>query len=328
MTFMVILAVVAVFLGYTAYKKYIESRPYDGIKAGVLFSFYTKGYMLFNADHGMVDDRYYDVFITMQGGPFFGEPLAPVAGTVMYKVELPFNTQGHLVGISNKNHPSLQASKDYIKSNGLDEVVLEGDFPNYFTLFAPADQGVHARYIFDPAAMEFVVDFCANHDWEIVYDELYFTVSEEQDGGALLAKSTEFIAQIQPAIITAFPTKEAIRQKASYGEYRGDPMHCPICHTEMSYHVHWHECPNGHGRLLHAQKLLGFRRGKIKYATQAEIQKEVTRTRRLLCPHCGKEMLPTQYLTKELIIDSCSECPYRWLDAGELAKIIPALSKE
>lgn len=292
------------------------------VRSGILFAFYTKGNMLLPADRGKIGNLYYDTYITMHGGPLFGEPIAP-AGAVIFRVDMPFNTKAHLVGISAKEHTAKLSAAVFVAESGLTTVELEGDFNNHFKLYAPEDQQMQARYVFDPAAMQFVVDFCANHDWELVYDELYFTVSEDQEAGPLVAKSLEFIKQIEPAIIREFPTKEAMRQKVSYGEYRGDPLHCPICQKEMHYNKYWHECPDGHGRLLHAQKLLGFRTGSIKQTITEALVDIAARNKHLTCPHCGKEMMPTQYVKRGLVIDSCTKCPYRWLDAGELAKILP-----
>jgi predicted RNA-binding Zn-ribbon protein involved in translation (DUF1610 family) len=292
------------------------------VKSGILFAFYTKGNMLLPADRGQVGKLYYDTYITMHGGPLFGEPVAP-AGVIIFRVDMPFNTQAHLVGISAKEHAVKLSATAFVDESGLEPVELEGDFNNYFKLYAPADQQIHARYVFDPAAMQFVIDFCANHDWELVYDELYFTISADQDAGPLVAKSLEFIKQIQPAIVREFPTEEALRQKVSYGEYRGNPLACPVCKKEMSYQTYWHECPDGHGRLLHAQKLLGFRIGTIKTTITEPTVAIADRKMHLNCPHCGNEMMPTQYVKRGLMIDSCTKCPYRWLDAGELAKILP-----
>ena len=325
---LLMLAIVTIAVLIYSIKRFIVPRVTtdSDIKSGILFAFYTKGNMLLPADRGQVGKLYYDTYITMQGGPLFGEPVAP-GGAIIFRVDMPFNTQAHLVGISAKEHIAKLPATAFIDESGLEPVELEGDFNNYFKLFAPADQQTHARYVFDPAAMQFVIDFCANHDWELVYDELYFTISEDQDAGPLVAKSLEFIKQIQPAIVREFPTEDALRQKVSYGEYRGDPLACPICKKEMRYQTYWHECPDGHGRLLHAQKLLGFRTGTIKKSITEPTVNIADRKTHLICPHCGKEMMPTQYVKRGLIIDSCTKCPYRWLDAGELQKIVPILDK-
>jgi hypothetical protein len=308
-------------LGYLGVKKFKESKePKLMVKSSLLFAFLTKGNMLVRADRGKVNGMFYDMYITLGAGPLFGEPIAP-GGSVIYRLELPFSTQGHLVGISNKEHNTKQASIEFVKESGLSEVVLEGDFINYFKLFCPEGQKTHARYIFDPAAMQFVVDFCSEHDWEIVYDELYFTVAEDQKGDAIIQKSIKFLEEIKPAVIREFPSKEAIKRKTPYGEWRGDPMPCPICQTNLEYKVHWHECPGGHGRLLHAQKLLGFRKGQIKNLPEIKNLQIHQRQTSLVCPHCANKMIEMQYAQRGLMIDSCPKCPYRWFDAGELEKI-------
>ena len=41
----------------------------------------------------------------------------------------------------------------------------------------------------------------------------------------------------------------------------------------------------------------------------------------LYCPNCSNKMDKVDYNLTGIIIDSCTACPYRWLDAGEVAKI-------
>jgi hypothetical protein len=39
------------------------------------------------------------------------------------------------------------------------------------------------------------------------------------------------------------------------------------------------------------------------------------------CPNCHKTMTKLNYNNTGILIDSCSNCPYRWLDRGEISKI-------
>lgn len=326
MDLLFLLIFIILFVGYFVYKKYQDKTELNVmVRASILFAFYTKGNMLIRVDRGWINKLYFDTFITLNAGPLFGEPITP-GGSVLYRLELPFSTEGHLVGIS-KIGTTTKASIDYMVKNNLKKVELEGDFGNYFDLYCADGQERHARYIFDPSAMQFVVDFCAQHDWEIVYDELYFVISEDQEGGPILAKSVEFIKQIKPAIVKSFPTKEHIKLKTPYGEWRGKPMNCPICTNQLINKVHYLECPQGHGRLLHAQKLIGYRKGYIKAISSISSPKAITRNTDIKCPHCHNNMVQIQYATKGLIIDSCVKCPWRWLDSNELEKILPINQK-
>jgi hypothetical protein len=82
-------------------------------------------------------------------------------------VELPYVSGAHLVGLP-------IASTLAIKGKQLEPVVLEGDYPNYFRLYADKGQQSKSRYVLHPAAMEFTIDFCRSYEWEIVEDTLYF----------------------------------------------------------------------------------------------------------------------------------------------------------
>jgi len=52
-------------------------------------------------------------------------------------------------------------------------VVLEGDFNDYFTLYAPSEYGADVRYIFAPDLMALLIDKTAAFDVQIIDDCLY-----------------------------------------------------------------------------------------------------------------------------------------------------------
>lgn len=53
------------------------------------------------------------------------------------------------------------------------EIVLEGDFHKYFTLYAPKQYDVDARYIFTPDVMAALIDYGSKYDIEVIDDQLY-----------------------------------------------------------------------------------------------------------------------------------------------------------
>jgi len=53
------------------------------------------------------------------------------------------------------------------------EIVLEGDFNNYFTLYAPKEYDVDARYVFTPDVMAALIDYGSKYDMEVVDDQLF-----------------------------------------------------------------------------------------------------------------------------------------------------------
>lgn len=53
------------------------------------------------------------------------------------------------------------------------EIVLEGDFNKYFTLYAPKEYDVDARYVFTPDVMAALIDYGSKYDMEVVDNQLY-----------------------------------------------------------------------------------------------------------------------------------------------------------
>jgi hypothetical protein len=64
---------------------------------------------------------------------------------------------------------------------GTQKVSLEGDFNNYYTLYAPLHYNLDVRYIFTPDVMAALIDHGGDLDLEIVDDEVYIYQSEHFD---------------------------------------------------------------------------------------------------------------------------------------------------
>ena len=202
--------------------------------SSLLLAYYTKGHDLLNAANGEMGGMFYDIYITTRSR-LRNEPWAS-AGTIIYRLDLNFNTNAHLIGISNKTKGILPEIEMYIASNKLEKVDLEGDFTNYFNLYALSDQKMQARYVFDPAAMAYVVDYCQEFFWEIINDEIYFVAEHTQDSTKMVNSSIDFVKQIEPAIKRQFPDatdKIKQRRRTHKNEKIGAPLACPICKSTM-----------------------------------------------------------------------------------------------
>lgn len=81
-------------------------------------------------------------------------------------------------------------------------VSLEGDFDQYFTLYAPENYQTDARYIFTPNVMQTMIDSASQYDVEIIDNNLYlysdtpFTHSDE----SILRGLLETIEQLRSGI--------------------------------------------------------------------------------------------------------------------------------
>lgn len=229
-------------------------------------------------------------------------------------VELPFVSGVHLVGVPT----NISVLKWHLRIGNYEAVELEGNFNNIFSLFAEPRQQSQARYVLDPAAMVFVMDFCSKYVWEIIDDTLYF-VSENTV--PTLDTVDEFVRQIRPAI--EVPSDRARNPaKLPYTNGFGRKLHCPRCAEKLVLGRAWMACPNGHGFLLSGSQLIDERESSdtVEYDPAAAAQNMIDE--HLTCPYCGGAMQKNRYQTGNLVIDVCTQCPHRWLDGPEIKPII------
>lgn len=288
----------------------------------ILLSYYTQGNGLEQMSEGLIDGVQYNLVMTSPLASIYGVPLTP-PGALIYRLELPFHTQAHILGVSTAISRSAVAKfGPELASNAMERVELEGEFSKSFTIFAPKGQQMQTRYVFDPKAMDFTLKNCAGYHWEIVGDELYFIADPEltdhRTKGVVIAYAKKFIDEIRPALVSQLAGHN-LPGRAPYGQHRSKHMCCPVCGEPMVMEKHWFTCPQKHGRLIGGQGLLAVRQGSIAPGTEQNTV--VSRTNHLTCPNCSKPMSPTNYQSTGVIIDSCTACAYRWCDAGELSKI-------
>ncbi|MCA9347863.1 zf-TFIIB domain-containing protein [Candidatus Saccharibacteria bacterium] len=188
--------------------------------------------------------------------------------------------------------------------------MLEGDFPNYFNLYSNNNQGTEVRYFMDPTAMAFVVDVCKKYSWEIVNDELII-VSES---GVDTEEIKNFISEIQPKIeVPASNLHPNLRGEYKLAFLR--KVQCPICKTRTDRMPdNTHKCPQGHGHLVTGSDLV--RLAKLKPLDITIAKGKNDHNRNLKCPNCQQIMATIKY--KSFNLDTCINCPYRWLDDDEI----------
>ncbi|SRR5258708_7907939 len=97
-------------------------------------------------------------------------------------------------------------------------------------------------------------------------------------------------------------------------------MHCPICNNLLTETDGVFMCPSGHGTLM-SGKLLGELKELHIPDEAPSAQAQDTAEKNVTCPHCSAPMQKVNYNNTGILIDSCTNCPYRWLAAGEIAKI-------
>jgi hypothetical protein len=286
-------------------------RKRRGIKianTSVLLSYYTHGIQLTRASSGEVAGLKYSCIVTTD------------LSLVLYRIELPFATKVHLVGIPKR--AGVVQLNPASRTSIMERVDLEGDYGNYFSLYASKGQQTQSRYILDPTAMAFTVDFCRSHNWEIIGNELYFlqaSSNSEYDATSMFDDIAHFVNEIRPAIERPLSDKELL-ELSPYGEDRRVSLQCPLCSQQLVNVGKYFECTQGHGILLTGKRLVQLKNDRLRISASAAPAKTPGR-RSLTCPSCSKEMAIVQYNGGKIQIDSCTHCPYRWLDAAEIAHI-------
>jgi Zn-finger nucleic acid-binding protein len=103
-------------------------------------------------------------------------------------------------------------------------------------------------------------------------------------------------------------------------------MKCPICRNSLvsvGGGAMW--CSSRHGlavdRAILNEANRHFVGPHLRRIDSSVPPGAVARARALRCPNCREQMIEVDYRGSGTMIDVCLECPYRWLDGGELTKI-------
>lgn len=233
----------------------------------------------------------------------------------MYMVDLPFQAAAHLVGIPRQLGADVAIK---VQKEHMEEVVLEGDYPRYFQLFTQNRHQSATRYMLDPKAMVFTIDFCQHFFWEIHDSTLYFT-----NHGLLPSLSIvdTFIREIRPAL--EVPNANLIHPaKLSYTKRNYRSIKCPLCQKDLVDNGSpWLDCPDDHGSLLTGKQLLSLRSEIVKKIDHPK-PPSIGKRSHLTCPYCSSRMKPNLYQDTGIEIDICKACGYRWLDTHEFAPVV------
>jgi hypothetical protein len=291
----------------------------DASDTSAIIAFYTAGHNLINAGTGTVDAMHYGMYLTLPAEKQYGEAFVD-GSAVIYVLDLPFNTQVHLLGLSKRYELDRLRFEAFIKTTGLAKTDLEGDFPDHFDIWAGGDQGFQVRYVLDPDAMTFVEKYCSSHFWELHDSELYFVVTDDVIGNPdFITESQQFVAAIRPALPPSDPTAPLVHHEVPYDIYDGPPLNCPVCAQQMELRDGcWFRCVQGHGALLTGRELVRLEKQLLLIAADAM---KAVHHGPLICPHCSHPMELVHYQDGPVEIDSCTNCAFRWLDADEIGQI-------
>ncbi len=265
---------------------------------------------MINADAG-VSMAGYSYMYFIGNNTLFSE----AENVVVCSVELSFMSGAHLLGIP--RHPAYMSGL-HIDTSKFETVRLEGNYNDVFSLWAEPNRQSDARYVLDPAAMVFTMDFCEAFYWEIRKDTLYFMSTSILPSLDIV---DEFVRQIRPALeVPSDRVKNPA--KLPYVHTYGREVRCPRCSEKLEIGRAWMECPQGHGFLITGAQMKDERLSEapIEYESVASAQKLMGEA--IECPYCHSEMKHTVYQNAEIVLDVCTKCPHRWLDGGEIESIL------
>jgi hypothetical protein len=127
---------------------------------------------------------------------------APVR--ILLILDLPNPSPAHVAGFGLKD-PSFASA---LHNTGVDELMeqveLEGDFPEYFRLYIDPIHQIELRQVLDPATMQTLVDTSSDLQWELFGNNLIFAQSDSskpsEDSAGLIEASKLFLERLTPLL--------------------------------------------------------------------------------------------------------------------------------
>lgn len=287
-------------------------------ESSLVMAFFSQGHGLRRIKRSKIEGVTYNAFLTTSTNLPISEKNTK-SGSIVYMLELPFYINGHIIGINKKSKVDRYFLESFLEAHCMKEIVLEGDYPKDFSIYALPSQEVIVRYVLDPKVMGFTIDYCRGYFWEIVADEMYFaTVGGIKASGNALSVSLKFANLVRPANASSVNNQKQVKHELPYGDLSGVDLSCPICKKKMITEGKWLSCVEGHGILIPGSNLNDLKKKKI---IKTKSDKKPVIHNDLYCPNCGTKMHSMDYLNLNIIIDSCPKCVYRWLDTNEAYKI-------
>lgn len=320
------LAAVSLYVLFRLTKTLMASRlPKKQIVADspILLSYFSNDSQIVGLDSGNFGDLSYVLLTTKtdyKNANNHAKDIVPSSGGVIVcRVSLPFQTGSHLVGIA-KNGSKELGLDEFLARRNLETIELEGNFSEHTALFAPPGNQFNARYLLDPKAMAFVIDFCRTHHWEIINDELYFVTNDSlsrvnnNDPTPIMTDDIErFVEEIKPALVILSDSR-AIHASRQYGQPKS-ALKCPRCGEELIFKDRAFHCKNNHGMLISGQTMMAIRNEGVKRLQDESVSS--VKHQPVECPNCQNTMVMSNYQNTKIEIDICMHCGYRWLDNGE-----------
>lgn len=296
--------------------RYLKSIPVpenQSIKIyAFIFSYYFSDRMPIVCGRGMIGNLHYNIYKTTDG-------------MEVYRVQLDFNTNAHIVCVSKECNIDKTSLENYLLINNMEIVALEGNFSNQFDIYVSKNQNGITQYVIDPEVMLYIQTNLNEDMWEMSDNDLYVIHHVNNLTPHNNDKISKFIDQIRPAFYKATKRQWSDAGETPYGGYEDKIYLCPLCNKTLIKNKYWFECPDYDGIMINSRHLIKINDNEIQ---PPKITNPPKTHGTLKCPNCQNELTPTNYQNGKIVIDSCTKCTIRWLDSGEINRIAPNSSKK
>jgi hypothetical protein len=284
-------------------------------ETSALVSYYSTGHDILNTGSGTSDGMRYGMYMTTPAGGDSGESFI-MQSTVIYVLNLPFNTQVHLLGVNTSSTLSKLQFETYLTAVGMAKVALDEEFDKVCDMYTGRDHEFRVQYALDPDAMAFVKKYCRTHLWELHDSELYVVVPDNAIGsGQFVIESHSFVDAIRAALPAGNPTATITHREIAFTIYDGPNLRCPICQKHMTLQEDaWFRCKNGHGMLVTDRQLDQLVNNRLHEHIDSNA---IIHHGPLTCPHCHHPMETMRYNGSKLEVNACSNCQFKWVDTDE-----------
>ncbi|HLC91627.1 MAG TPA: hypothetical protein VJC09_01085 [Candidatus Saccharimonadales bacterium] len=206
------------------------------VDAPILLSLYLGGNKLTKMSDGMLGKYHYNLMVTQpiqidssqnshhypdddglvdiaMNAATLGKKVSN-AGKIIITLQLPVKSSVHIVGLGVPDTKTSAFFDKRLASCNLEPASLEGDFPNYFSLYCSHDDQMELRQVLNPATMAFLVDFCKHEDWELFQDTLYFAQNNVSKKHSRNDDSTGAVEDAQLFVKRALPVLQRMHKFA------------------------------------------------------------------------------------------------------------------
>lgn len=98
-------------------------------------------------------------------------------GVMVMTLDLPFRTQVHFAGFSAADPTILPMLGNIETDDQMQQMHLEGTFPDYFRLYCDKDHEIELLQLLDPTRMQLLLELAQSYHWELLGNSLFFAAT-------------------------------------------------------------------------------------------------------------------------------------------------------